>query len=115
MKNLFIKIFAIIGILLFSLKVFTFFEKELIARKYFENCKKVKVGMSLSQAREIVGDIDYQYWTKSYKSGSIIVNPEAEEKRKFSLEYQEVFAGSDHPQLYFDPKTLKITEVFTGE
>ena len=115
MKNYLLKIFAIIGIVFFVFKVVTFFQRESTLRKYWKNCEKVKIGMTLDQVREIVGDKEYQYWSKSYKSGSIILNTNEDIKRRFCLEYDMVFAGSDTPKIYFDPNTLLVTEIFLGE
>lgn len=115
MKNKILNFFAIIGMALIILKIVGFFQHEATTRKYWANCRNVKVGMTLGQAREIIGDKEYQHWTKSYKSGSIVVNPQYDESRRFYLEYEMIFAGSDTPKIYFDPTTLLVTEVFLGE
>ncbi len=70
--------------------------------------------MTLEQAREIIGDLKYQYWTQDEKSGEIIVS-ESNGKLNYSLEYPMVFAGSDNMRIYFDPITLLVTDKFCGE
>lgn len=115
MKQRLITIFAIIGLLLIILKAFSFFRHQAITSQYWENCKKVKPGMTLAQARTIIGDIEYQYWTQDDRSGEIIVQQRSDGTTEYILEYDIVFAGSDNPKIYFDPNTLIVTEVFCGE
>lgn len=115
MKNYTLKIFATIGLLFIVVEIIAFFQHEATVSKYWKNCEKVKVGMTLDQVREIVGDKDYQFWTKSYKSGSIVLNTETNIDKRFYLEYDMVFGGSDTPKIYFDPNTLLVTEVVLGE
>lgn len=115
MKPKIITSFAIIGILFLILKVATFFIHEGITAKYWENCKKVKPGMTLAEARKIIGDVDFQYWTQDDKSGEIIIRKASNGNVTYTLEYDMVFAGSDNPKIYFDPNTLIVTEVFSGE
>ena len=71
--------------------------------------------MTLEQARTIIGDIEYQYWTQDDRSGEISVNKKSDGTVEYTLEYDMVFAGSDNPKIYFDPNTLIVTKVFYGE
>lgn len=114
-KKQLIKTFFSIGMLLIVMKVFSFYEHETITSQYWENCKKVKPGMTLEQARTIIGDINYQHRTQDDMSGEIISHQKSNGTVEYSLEYDMVFAGSDNPKIYFDPYTLLVTKVFLGE
>ena len=115
MKQKLIITFALIGILLLSIEAFGFFRHELITSQYWENCKKVKPGMTLNQARTIIGDADYESHTQDDISGEIIALQKSDGTVDYILEYDMVFAGSDNPKIYFDPNTLLVTKVFPGE
>ncbi|MDX9789316.1 MAG: hypothetical protein RBT61_00655 [Candidatus Kapabacteria bacterium] len=117
MKKIILYFLAFIGLLFIVftiLKIYNFYKLEKITQSYWDNCKKVEVGMTLSEAREIIGDLKYQYWTQDEYSGEIIIS-EYNGKIKYSLEYPMILAGSDNMRLRFDPNTLIITEVFCGE
>ena len=114
MKPIVKNIFAFLGVIFLTYGIYNFVQNERITEKYWENIKKVKVGMTLIEARKIVGDLEYQYWTQDNKSGEIIVQS-IDGKPIYSLEYDMVFAGSDNPKIYFDPNTLIVTKVVTGE
>jgi len=114
MKKNLLYFFAIIGILSVIIKITGVYRTEKLTRQYWENCEKVEIGMTLEQAREIIGDLKYQYWTQDRKSAEIIVS-EYKGEVKYTLEYDMVFAGSDNMRLYFDPITLLVTDKFCGE
>jgi len=115
MKQKLIITFAIIGVLLLSMKTFSFFRHEVITSQYWENFKKVKPGMTLNQAQTIIGDADYESHTQDDISGEIIVLQKNDGTVDYILEYDMVFAGSDNPKIYFNPNTLLVTKVFPGE
>ena len=81
---------------------------------YYNNCEKVKVGMTLKEAREIIGDLKYQYWSADEISGEIIIT-EMDNNLKYTLEYPYFLGGSENIQIEFDPNTLIVTNVFCGE
>ncbi len=91
-----------------------FYRTEKLTREYWKNCEKVEIGMTLKEAREIIGDLKYQYWTQHKNSGGIMVS-EYKGELKYTLEYPMVFAGSDNMRLEFDPNTLRVTDIFCGE
>ena len=91
-----------------------FYRTEKLTREYWKNCEKVEIGMTLKEAREIIGDLKYQYWTQHENSGGIMVS-EYKGELKYTLEYPMVFAGSDNMRLEFDPNTLRVTDIFCGE
>lgn len=114
MKKLVVDAFALIGLISLILNTFKFFQTERLTNQYWKNCEKIEVGMTLNQAREIIGDLKYQYWTQDKKSAEIIVL-EDDDKLIYTLEYDMVFAGSDNMRLEFDPNTLIVTDIFCGE
>lgn len=115
MKQKALTLFSIIGVIFICYKSYSLIKKEIRAQNYINNCQKVKVGMDLNEARTIMGDLKYQYWTQDEMSGEIIVYKDNKGNLKYSLEYDMVFGGSENPQIIFDPLTLKVTEVFCKE
>ncbi|WP_299821623.1 hypothetical protein [uncultured Pontibacter sp.] len=107
-------ILAFIGVVSVVSKIVSLYYSEKRTRVYWSNCEKVKVGMTLNEARQIIGDLEYQYWTQDEKSGEILVS-QGKEGAEYTLEYDMVIAGSDNMRLYFDPITLRVTKVFCGE
>lgn len=114
MKKKLLYFFAFIGVISLVSNIIEFYQSEATTRQYWKNCEKVKVGMTLNEARQIVGDLKYQYWTQDSKSAEILVR-QSENGAEYSLEYDMVFAGSDNMRLFFDPYTLRVTNVFCGE
>jgi hypothetical protein len=107
-------IFAFLGVIFLTYGIYNFVQREKLTEKYWANIKKVKIGMSLNEAREIVGDLKYQYWTQDCESAEIIVQ-NIDGKVVYTLEYAMVFAGSDNPRIYFDPNTLIVNKINIGE
>ncbi len=107
--------FAFVGIVLLTFEIYSYVQSELITQKYWDNISKVKVGMSLKQARQIIGDAKYEYWTQDNKSGEIIISQNNKGEIFYAVEYDMLFGASDNPKVYFDPQTLIVTEVFKGE
>ena len=114
MKKVFLYIFAIIGIISLISEIVGLYRTEKMTREYWKNCEKVEIGMTLEEARGIIGDLKYQYWTQDDKSGEIIIT-EYKGELSYKLEYPMIFAGSDNMRLEFDPKTLRVTDKFCGE
>ncbi len=116
-KKFFLYFFAIIGIISvvpLTSKILKIYQTEKLISKYWNNCEKVEVGMTLQEAREIIGDLKYQYWTQDNKSGEIIIS-DFNGELTYSLEYPMIFAGSDNMRIEFDPITLRVTDKFCGE
>ncbi|MDP2159029.1 MAG: hypothetical protein Q8K02_00975 [Flavobacterium sp.] len=115
MKQKALTLFSIIGVIFICYKSYSLIKREIRARSYISNCQKVKVGMNLDEARKIMGDFKYQYWTQDEMSGEIIIKKDNEGNLLYSLEYDIVFGGSENPRIIFDPKTLNVTEVYCKE
>lgn len=108
-------ILAFLGILLLIFEAYGYIQNERITGKYWQNIEKVKVGMTLEEARKIIGDSKYESWTQDNKSGEIIVSKDTNGKISYAIEYDMVFGASDNPKIYFDPNTLIVTEISKGE
>ena len=70
--------------------------------------------MTLEQVRQTIGDLSYESWTQDKKSDEILVS-EWKGEVTYSLVYPMLFAGSDTMRIYFDPITLRVTDIFCGE
>jgi hypothetical protein len=114
MKKTLLYILAFIGVISVVSKIVGLYNTEKLTRQYWDNCSKVKVGMTLNEARQIIGDLKYQYWAQDQKSAEIIVQ-QNKNGVEYTLEYNMIFAGSDNMRLYFDPVTLRVTKIFCGE
>ena len=117
MKKALLYLFAVIGIISlisFISRGVTFYKSEKLIREYMRNCEKVEIGMTLEQALEVIGDLQYQYWTNYENAGGIIVHTH-ERSVEYTLEYPMTFASSDNMRLTFDPLTLRVTDKFCGE
>jgi hypothetical protein len=114
MKPIIKNTFAFLGVILLTYGIYNFVQRERLTEKYWKNIKKVKIGMTLNEARQIVGDLEYQYWTQDDKSAEIIIQ-NIDGKPVYTLEYNMVFGGSDNPRIYFDPITLIVTKINLGE
>src|SRR5688500_3418494 len=58
-KNTIFYTLAIIGILSIFNLIFNLWKKQLDASEYLKNCEKVSTGMTLKEAKEIMGDDEY--------------------------------------------------------
>lgn len=114
MKKKLLYFFAFIGVVSLVAKIVGFYQSENITSQYWKNCEKVKIGMTLIEARQVIGDLKYQYWTQDSKSVEILVQ-QSKKGIEYTLEYDMVFAGSDNMRIHFDPNTLQVTKVFCGE
>ena len=109
------KIIIIICSLFLIFEIYVYIASENITQKYWDNISKVKVGMNLDEARKIIGDYEYQYWTQDNKSGEIIITKDKNNNPIYSLEYDMLFGSSGNPKIYFDPNTLSIYKIERGE
>ena len=114
MKKFLLYFFASAGIIGLTFKIIVFYQNEKLAAHYWKNCQNVEIGMTLEQAREIIGDLRYASWTQDKKSAEILVY-EWKGEVTYSLVYPMLFGGSDTMRIYFDPITLRVTEIFCGE
>ena len=101
--------FAFIGVLSSIGSVYDFFRRQSVATAYGENCLNIRTGMSLLEAKKIMGDD--RWFEKSSRSEVWIENIEMDSMRRYYLSYPAVVAASEWPMIYFDPVTMKVTKV----
>lgn len=113
MFKIIIYIFSVIG--LFSISYFTYsiIIKEKEAKEYCQNCKKIKVGMTIEVVKEIMGDSNWQ--RKKTKSEIWIVNNKIQKSYEYFLDYPSRFGSSQNPMIFFNPKTGRTTKIICGE
>jgi hypothetical protein len=92
--------------------VFDLWEKQSDASQYLKNCEKVKVGMSLKEAKQIMGDFNYQERKNRSEIWTYFNNDTA---KTYHLSYPTVLAASTGTEIYFDPKNQLVTNVICGE
>jgi hypothetical protein len=105
--------FALIGTVASVGLMYDFFRRQSEAKLYARNCLDIQTGMSVSEAKKIMGD--YDRFKKSSYSEIWIEHVEQDSIRQYYLSYPTVFGGSASPMIYFDPVTMKITKVICGE
>ncbi|MFM7853767.1 MAG: hypothetical protein ACKO96_18050 [Flammeovirgaceae bacterium] len=111
-KNILLITFASIGIICLAFNAYNFFTSQKEARIYRKNCDLIKVGMSLQDAKKIMGD--YDWFKKSTRSEIWIEHQNIDSLRSFYLSYPTFFIGATWPKVYFDPNTMKVTKVICG-
>lgn len=109
-RKVFLYAFAFIGIFSTLLFFIDYSKHNKASKRFTINCAEIKEGMSLKQAKLIMGD------DNANKYGSeiwlISGNGSAPE---FYLSYPAKPGGSYGPQIYFDPKTLIVNKVICGK
>jgi hypothetical protein len=104
---LFLFFFSLVGIIAVIFGIREIYLDGKYSDLYINNCKNVKEGMTLEEAKVVMGGSNYHengksysYWT-SFKEGK----PE-----KFTLEYP-TSGASYHAVIHYDPITGLVTEV----
>ena len=112
MKKLIIYSLAIIGAFSIGKVLYDITKRQMDASDYLKKCEEVKVGMTLEQAKKIMGDYDYtnrkfrsEIWT-FFNNDSLKV---------YYLTYPTIFAASTGTEIYFDPNTQLVTKIVCGE
>ena len=112
MKIIFLYVFATIGLFSSIKLVYDLWKRQSDASQYLKNCEKVKLGMTLKEAKEIMGD--YEYYKRKNKS-QIWTYFNQDTVKIYYLTYPTVFAASTGTEIYFDPETQLVTSVVCGE
>ena len=114
MKNLVINMLASIGLVSIGKIAFDVVRQEKDAKQYLANCENVRPGMTLDEAKKVMGDYDYhlranrsEIWAYPI-SGSNDVLPR---KTGYYLTYPVVFGASSGTEIHFDPITQKVINV----
>lgn len=106
-------VLAFIGFISSCIYIYRFCTAQLEIKAYSKNCDKVEIGMSVQRAKEIMGD--YKWYTKQVRSEIWIEEIKTDSSVRFYLSYPATFGSSDWPMIYFNPKTMVVTEVRCGE
>ncbi len=99
--------FASIGVGASIIAIREFYFESKYSQLYINNCPKVEVGMTLEEAKVIMGGKNYMkneksyiYWT-SFEKGK---------PRSFTIDYP-TSSSSYHTVIHYDSKTGLVTEV----
>ena len=118
MKNLVINMLALIGFISVGKIAFDVVRREKDAKQYLANCENIRLGMTLDEAKKVMGDYDYylranrsEIWTYPI-SGS---NDVLLRKSGYYLTYPVVFGASSGTEIHFDPITQKVIGVVCDE
>src|SRR5215203_5632176 len=103
--------FAFVGVLSMLLLAIDFFKQNSTAKTYLRNCENVKVGMSVEQAKSIMGDLDYNH---KYRSEIWTVFNQ-DTAKVYYLDYPSAFGASTGTEIYFEPNTQIVTKVICEE
>lgn len=115
MKYNLLVLFAVIGVfssIYFIVKFVNGYNRNNQNIQYDLNCEKVKIGMTLEEARRIIEDSNYDNRIKVI-SGIKIGN--YKDTILYTLNYSSKFAASENTHLEFNPNTLIVTKVTCGE
>lgn len=111
-KKIVIYCFVPIGITTLILLFYNLLIENIEAKKYSKNCIKVKIGMTLEEAKSIMGDLsEFNVKTRS----EICTHFNDEKIKKYYLNYPTVIGASSGIEIYFNPTTQIVTEIFCGE
>lgn len=106
-------VFAIIGVLYTINNTYNYTKEYQTVRKYYNNCEKIKIGMTLQKARKLIGDERLQYNNKCNIRGDIIVSIDSKDSIIFSLVFPYYkMVQSESMRFDFDPNTLKVTKIY---
>lgn len=111
-KRITLYAFALIGATTLLLWVADFAKQNNVGKSYLKNCANVKVGMTLEQAKEVMGDLDY--YNHKYRS-EIWTVFDKNTSKVYYLSYPAVIGASTGTEIYFDPNTQIVTKVVCGE
>lgn len=105
-------LFTILVIVIYSLAVviYEWVKYERDAHTYLQNCKDVPVGISIQEAKEIMGD--RIYYKRQNRSEIWLSNPyKKRDNPKYYLIYPTGFGASQSIRIYFDPTSQLVTKV----
>ena len=108
--KLFLYAFAFMGIFSIILFFIDYSKHNNASKRFIRNCAEIKEGMSLKQAKLIMGDDN----ANKYRSEIWLISGNGSAP-EFYLAYPTGPGGSYGPQIYFDPKTLIVNKVICGK
>lgn len=99
--------FAFVGVIASIYGIREFYFESKYSELYINNCQKVEVGMTLKEAKIIMGGRNYSgneksfiYWT-SFEKGK---------PKSFTIDYP-TSSSSYHTLIYYNPETGLVTDV----
>jgi hypothetical protein len=114
MKKIFY-IFALIGLIFTVFYIYSKINEHQILKLKHENCKKIKTGMPVKLARQILDD-DLRTWGTNDLHGKIEYSFDVDSLPHYYIIYKPYkWAQSEFLYIYFDPQTLKVTKVKCGD
>jgi hypothetical protein len=114
MKRL-IYFLALIGVFCIGKYIYNEIYEHKILKSKHVNCNKIKVGMQIPQVRKILAD-DLKYWNTNDLHGKIEFNINKGDVPHYFLTYKpNKWAQSEFLTIYFDPLSLKVTNINCGD
>ena len=107
-----LRIFSLIGGTAVGYYIFDVVRLQNDANTYLSNCKQVQIGMSLAEAKRIMGDYDYYSRTNRSEIWTLLNDDTV---KVYFLSYPAPFAASEQTSIFFDPATQLVTGVACGE
>lgn len=104
---------ALIGVSLSAALILDYRNNQNMARKYLENCHQIKIGMSLNEARIILGEFDDDYFFIYKKQPEFEVVFADLLSRQYFLSYPYL-EDEGNVVLQFDPLTYTIVNARCG-
>ena len=104
---------ALIGVALSAALLIDYRNNQNLARKYLENCNQIKSGMSLNEARTILGEFDDNYFFIYKKQPEFSFLQTDSLPPQYFLRYPNL-EDEGNVVLQFDPLTNKIVAARCG-
>ncbi|MFT2011507.1 hypothetical protein ACMA1I_22745 [Pontibacter sp. 13R65] len=92
--------------------IYDFLKAHNDASQYLSLCKNVEVGMTLEEAKKVMGD--YESYRRRNRS-EIWTSFNNSEEKTYYLTYPVVLFASTGTEIYFDLDTQVVTKVICGE
>ena len=107
-----IRVLAFIGAFTLGKILFDFLHYQKDAKQYLSNCSKVQPGMTLAEAKKIMGDYDYYERENRSEIWTFLNN---DTTKTYFLNYPTVALASEQTAILFDPVTQIVTGVACGD
>lgn len=112
MKRILIYCLATIGLISVLKFGYDLIKYQNDASEYLKKCREVKIGITLQEAKKIMGD--YAYYERKNRS-EIWTYFSNDHVKTYYLTYPAPFTASTGIEIYFDPTTQIVTNIVCGE
>lgn len=112
MRKILIYVFAIIGLISTLKFCYDLFNYQSDAAEFLNKCHEVKIGMTLQEAKKLMGD--YSYYERKNRS-EIWTCFDGDSVKVYYLTYPASFSASTGTEIYFNPSNQVVTKVICGE